>query len=250
MRRTPSAMRRGMATRSMMARGTRSPRASCRAPGARLLERLLEQQRPEDDVVEGPCRGRASSRRSRRACARSAAPPPSVASSSSRNAASSGQEDGHRAHLPEQPHRAVGRPAAQQAEDLLEDAGARRLAPASSRRRDHGVVDVRGDARGRGGAANLMARRMRIGSSRKRTIGSPMVWIARRVDVVHAAAPVEDLPAVEVVEERVDREVAPERVLVGLAEDVVAADEEVVDARPTRPRRARPAGCAGRSRPR
>ena len=43
------------------------------------------------------------------------------------------------------------------------------------------------------------------------------------------AAPVEDLAPIEIVEERVDREVAAERVFVGLAEDVVAADEEVVD---------------------
>ena len=34
--------------------------------------------------------------------------------------------------------------------------------------------------------------------------------------------------AIEIVEERVDREVAPERVLVGFAEHVVAADEEIV----------------------
>ena len=48
------------------------------------------------------------------------------------------------------------------------------------------------------------------------------------LDVRHAAAPVEDLAAIEIVEERVDREVAAERVFVRLAEDVVAADEEVV----------------------
>ena len=47
-------------------------------------------------------------------------------------------------------------------------------------------------------------------------------------DVAHAAAPVEHLTAIEIVKERVDREVAPDRVLVRFAEDVVAADEDVL----------------------
>src|SRR6185312_8744170 len=47
-------------------------------------------------------------------------------------------------------------------------------------------------------------------------------------DVFHPAAPVEDLAAVEIVEERVDREIAADRVFVSLAEDVVAPDEEVL----------------------
>jgi hypothetical protein len=47
-------------------------------------------------------------------------------------------------------------------------------------------------------------------------------------DVPHAAAPVEDLAAIEVVEERVHREVAPQGVFMGLAEDVVAPDQDVV----------------------
>ena len=78
-----------------------------------------------------------------------------------------------------------------------------------------------------------------------------MVWMVRRRDVLHPAAPVEDLAAVEVVEERVHREVAPERVLVGLAEDVVAADEEIVEDVAGLFLRAPPSpGCAGTSRPR
>ena len=48
------------------------------------------------------------------------------------------------------------------------------------------------------------------------------------LDVRHAATPVEHLAPIEIVKERVDREVAAERVLVGFTEDVVAADEEVV----------------------
>ena len=48
------------------------------------------------------------------------------------------------------------------------------------------------------------------------------------LDVGHAADPIEDLLPLEIVEQRVDREVAAHGVLGRLAEDVVAADEDVL----------------------
>ena len=76
-------------------------------------------------------------------------------------------------------------------------------------------------------AANLTARRMRTGSSRKRMSGSPMVRTTRASRSAMPADVVDDLLALEVVEQPVDREVAPARVLLGRAEDVVAADQQV-----------------------
>ena len=229
MRRTPSAMRRGMATRSMTgSRNSDAARMRSRSPDAGLVERLLEQHRPEHDVVERAPARAASSRRWRPSCAKKRCAPPIGRLVVVEERRQLGQEHRHRARLPEEPHRAVRRAAAQEAQDLLEDAragGLREVARASTTIASYTSGAMPRSSR----AANLIARRMRIGSSRKRTIGSPMVWMVRSRDVLHPAAPVEDLAAVEVVEERVDREVAPERVLVRLAEDVVAADEEVVD---------------------
>ena len=76
-------------------------------------------------------------------------------------------------------------------------------------------------------AANFTARRMRIGSSRKRMSGSPMVRTTRASRSGDAAHVVDDLLGLEVVEQPVDREVAPARVLLGRAEDVVPADQQV-----------------------
>ena len=139
-----------------------------------------------------------------------------------------GQEDGHRAHLPEQPHRPVRGPAAQQAEDLLEDArsrGPRQLLSA----RDHRVVDIRLDPEVEPSCeADGAQDTDRILAEADDGVTDRVDSAAR--DVFHAAAPVEDLPPVEVVEERVDREVAANGVLVGVTEHVVAADQQVVGA--------------------
>ena len=122
-RRTPSAIRRGIATRSMI--GSRN------SPHRRDLV-ASRRRRPRRAAPSGaPSRGR----RRRAACPRAlrhrvdgvhlaqkrSAPPAAVASSSSRNAASSGQQHRHRPDLPEQPHRTVRGAPAQQAQDLFED---------------------------------------------------------------------------------------------------------------------------------
>ena len=77
-------------------------------------------------------------------------------------------------------------------------------------------------------AANLIARSMRTGSSWNRMSGSPIVRIELGVEVGEAADVVDDLLALDVVEQAVDREVAAPRVLGLGAEHVVAADQEVV----------------------
>ena len=86
--------------------------------------------------------------------------------------------------------------------------------------------------------------------------GSPMVRTRAALEVGQPADVVDDLVAVEVVEEAVDGEVAAARVLLGGAEDVVAADEQLgrlarsaSSARHRRPARPR-AGWRGRSRSR
>jgi hypothetical protein len=121
----------------------------------------------------------------------------------------------------------VGRPSAQEAQDLLEDARPGRLREVVAHPH-HRVVDVRRDPE------------VEPRSELDRTQDPDGVLaeadhrVADRVDraladVVDAPAPVEHLTAIEVVEEGVHREVAAERVFVGLAEDVVAPDEEVVE---------------------
>ena len=115
----------------------------------------------------------------------------------------------------------------EQAKDLLEDAGTRRLRQVFPGR-DHRVVHVGGDAEVEAG------RELDGAQDTDRILAEAGDRLADRVDrppphVLHAAAPVEDLAAIEVVKQGVHREVAPQRVFVGLAEDVVAPDEEVVE---------------------
>ena len=136
------------------------------------------------------------------------------------------EEDRHRADLPEQPHRAVRRTTTHEPQDLLEDARACGLRELLATRH-HRVVDVRLDA-------EVEPRReLDRAEDANRVLAEADDRLADGVnraafDVLHPAAPVEHLAAIEVVEERVDGEVATNRVLVGVAEDVVAANEEVV----------------------
>ena len=76
-------------------------------------------------------------------------------------------------------------------------------------------------------AARATARSMRTGSSRRRTAGSPIVRITRFSRSSKPAHVVDHRERRDVVEERVDREVAAEGVLFRRAEGVVAADQGV-----------------------
>ena len=76
-------------------------------------------------------------------------------------------------------------------------------------------------------AASATARSMRTGSSRKRTRGVADGADHARRQVLEPAHPVDHREVRDVVEERVHREVAAERVLLGGAEGVVAADQGV-----------------------
>ena len=76
-------------------------------------------------------------------------------------------------------------------------------------------------------AASTTARSMRTGSSRNRTSGSPMQRIMPRVQILEASDVVDDRKRADVVEQRVDREVAAEGVFFGRAVGVVALDEPI-----------------------
>ena len=76
-------------------------------------------------------------------------------------------------------------------------------------------------------SASTTARSMRTGSSWKRSTGSPIERMTRVFEVLQAADVVDDRAVGRVVEQRVDGEVAAERVFLGRAVDVVALDEEV-----------------------
>ena len=92
-------------------------------------------------------------------------------------------------------------------------------------------------------AANATARSMRTGSSWKRSFGSPIERISPSSQILQAADVVDDREGGDVVEQRVDREVAAERVLFGRAEGVVVLDQQVA------PSAAPPASVGGGSRP-
>ena len=120
----------------------------------------------------------------------------------------------------------MGATATHEAQDLFEDAG-----PCGLRElvavRDHGVphrgldaqIEAGGELHGAQDANRIFAE-----ADRGLTDGAD----GPAAHVFHAAAPVEDLPAIEIVEQRVDGEIAPDRVFVGFAEEVVVPDEEVL----------------------
>ena len=76
-------------------------------------------------------------------------------------------------------------------------------------------------------SANATARSMRTGSSRKRSSGSPMQRIIPSFRSSQAADVVDNGEGGDVVEQRVDGEVAAEGVLLRRAEGVVAANEQI-----------------------
>ena len=76
-------------------------------------------------------------------------------------------------------------------------------------------------------AASTTARSMRTGSSRNRTSGSPMQRIRRECEILQAADVVDDRERRDVVEERVDGEVAAEGVFLGGAVGVVPVDQAI-----------------------
>ena len=76
-------------------------------------------------------------------------------------------------------------------------------------------------------AANFTARRMRIGSSRKRMSGIADRAHDARLEIGRAADVVDHLLGLEVVEQPVDGEVAAAGVLLGRAEDVVPPDQQI-----------------------
>ena len=104
-----------------------------RADAGRARRRTPRRAAPSAAASRARCRraaarARGSSRRSRPSCAKKRRAPPSRRLLVVEERRELGQEDRHRARLPEEPHRAVRRAAAEQAEDLLEDA---RAAPPS-----------------------------------------------------------------------------------------------------------------------
>ena len=80
-------------------------------------------------------------------------------------------------------------------------------------------------------AAMATARSMRTGSSWKRSAGSPMQRISACPQVLEAAGVVDDRERADVVEQRVDREVAAERILLRRAERVVAVEQPIAGRR-------------------
>ena len=76
-------------------------------------------------------------------------------------------------------------------------------------------------------AAMATARSMRTGSSWNRSVGIADAADEPVSQILQAAGVVDDRERADVVEQRVDREVAPERVLFGRAERVVAVDQAV-----------------------
>jgi hypothetical protein len=50
-------------------------------------------------------------------------------------------------------------------------------------------------------------------------------------NVLHAPHPIEDLPRIHIVKERIDGEVTPLRILMGLPENVVRSDQQIIVAR-------------------
>ena len=117
--------------------------------------------------------------------------------------------------------------ASQQAQDLLEKPWASGLSQVVARG-DHGVVhgwrdaqvESRGELDGPQDADRVLAKAdHRIAD---RADGPP-------AQIFDATTPVEHLAPVQVIEERVHREIAPQRVFVRLAEDVIASDEQIVE---------------------
>ncbi len=194
--------------------------------GAGFVERLFEQQRPEHDVVErAPARSRHRVDR-----AHLAEEPRRAALGRLFVVEERGQlrqDHGHGPDFPEKPHRPVGGAAAEEAQNLFEDAGARGFGEVVARAH-HRVVDVGCDAQIEAG------RELDCAQDSNRVLAEPDRRIADGVDRVpakvrKAAAPVQHLVAIEVVKERVDREIAADRVFMRVAEDVVAPYEQIVE---------------------
>jgi hypothetical protein len=136
------------------------------------------------------------------------------------------QEDAQRVDLPQQLEAAPRRARAQQLHHFLEHARRRaagNLLDVLLHRRKRRRLDVEG-ALGREADGPQDAHRI---------LAHPHVGVAdgphqRRGQICLAADVVDHPPLVDVVEERVDGEVAPPRILLLGAEDVVVADEQVV----------------------
>src|SRR5450755_4337181 len=109
--------------------------------------------------------------------------------------------------------------AAKQTQNLLENAGSRRFGELVTVA-DHRVVNVGVDAEIESG------RKLDGAQNADRIFTEANAGIAdgangAPLDVLHASAPIENLAAVEIVKERVDREIAADGVFMGVAEDVV-----------------------------
>ena len=157
--------------------------------------------------------------------ARGAAPPLRASASRLEAARQLRRQDLEQLGLEQQLHRALGRARAQQPVELLRHARLRAL-------RDLRAVLHHAPV-GLGLDGQIAARReLHRAQDADRILAEADVGIAdgaddARLEIGHAVDVVDDLPGLEVVEQAVDREVAPAGVLLGRAEDVVAADQQV-----------------------
>src|SRR5262249_14808439 len=132
----------------------------------------------------------------------------------------------HDTNFPHEPHRAVGPARPHQTEDLLEQAGARGAGELESAC-DHRVVDVGIDPEIEPGC-ELDRAEDANGILAEANVRLPDGADGAALNVRHASTPIEHLPTIEIVEERIDREVTTEGILVRLAEDVVAPNQKVI----------------------
>ncbi len=136
-----------------------------------------------------------------------------------------GENLAQHAHVPGKEHRAVGSAPAEEAQNLLQHPR-RSCATKIPSVTNHGVVDL--------GVETHVEARAELDRAKDahRVFAEAHVRIADRAEQVllevgHATDEVDHLAALEVVEQAIDGEIAPNRILVRFAEDVVVRDQQI-----------------------